>query len=444
MTNRRRALLAVAAAVLVAAAAGLAVGLGGRHSPLGSGPTPAERAARRALAEQARVVAAATGKVALGYPASPGDPAPVWSPSAFVAPLPAHVVFGFAPWYSLSQLSAADYRDVSVIAYDGIDLLANGALDERTASPGWQTFRGAAFSDLVTRAHAAKDQVLLTVYSGTPAVIAGITSHPVAAGTRLAAQIQPLLADDELDGVDVDVEGSGPAERPGFVAFMRAFASHLRANDPGAAIVVDTYPGSAGDPQSFFDVAALAPLVDSIFVMAYDMYQTGYASPNAPLTNPDLGLSDVQSMLAYVKAVPPRKLLLGVPFYGYDFTTRSGTPGAPTKIKLPEAVTWQTIVAAGHRAQWDPNSDTPWYGFRLKGVWHETYFDDPASIALKTALASDLHLQGVGVWALGMEAGDASMLAALLGGTGPRKLPLTTSTVLGVFSAVGGHRTAPA
>ena len=237
-----------------------------------------------------------------------------------------------------------------------------------------------------------------------------------------------------------EVEGSGKADRAGFVRFMRAFTSELRLIEPAASIVLDTYPGSAGDPRSFFDVAKLAKLVDTMFVMAYDMYSPGRASPNAPLASPVLGLSDVQSMLQYVKVVPPRQLLLGIPFYGYDFPTRSGSPHAATSAALPTAVTWHSIVVAGHPALWDGSSETPWYRFKRGRSWHETYFDDPASVALKTSLAAELHLQGVGVWSLGMEGGDGAMLAALLGGRPPKKLPLSSSTVLSAGGSAAGAR----
>lgn len=447
--RRRLVLAALAIVVLAAASTGLVLGLSGSGGGGGGLSGAAERAAaQRArmiaaeLARQARVAGAATAAVSIGYPTGDGQPAPAWSGSAFAKPLPRHVVFGFAPYYSLGQLTPADFADATTIAYDGVQLTPSGLLDERPSDLGWQDLNSAAFSSLIGQAHRAGDQLLLTVFADSAKVINGLTSHPATTGARLARQLTPILADDRLDGVDVDVEGSGSADRGGFVRFMRSFTSTLRSTAPSAVIVLDTYPGSAGDPRSFFDVKALAPLVDSMFVMAYDMYQGGVASPNAPLVSPTLGLSDIGSLLQYTKVAPPQKLILGVPFYGYDFTTASDAPGATTVTRYPEAVTWQSILAAGHPALWDPSSETPWYHFKLHGKWHETYFDDPASIALKTALAAELHLEGVGVWALGMEAGDTSMLDALLGGAPARKLPLTASAVV---SWTGGSvaRTGP-
>jgi hypothetical protein len=448
MAGARRIAVVAAGCAIVAGGIAAGISLAGHGTSNGGqtgglAPTPAERAAQRQLALEMRTVAAATSRVAIPLPTAPDQPAPAWSPNAFDAPLPAHEVFGFVPYYSLGQLTPADYRDATTIAYDGVNLTSGGAIGEQKTDLGWVAIAGTDFDSLVTEAHQSGDQVLLTVFTDTPKVIASLARQPVASGTRLAQQLQPLLADNRLDGVDIDVEGSGKADRAGFVAFMRAFTGALRSTDPSAVVVVDVYPGSAGDPRSFFDVKALAPLVDRMFVMAYDMYQPGQASPNAPLTSPDLGLSDVQTLLQYTRQVKPSKLLLGVPFYGYDFTTLSAVPGAAASSGTPpEAVTWQAIVGAAHRALWDTASDTPWYRFRLHGKWHETYFDDPASIALKTALAAQFKLAGVGVWALGMEAGDSQMLAALLGGSPPRKLKLTQSAVMS-YRSERARRAAP-
>ena len=108
----------------------------------------------------------------------------------------------------------------------------DGRLDEQTSDLGWAALASPAFDSLVTDAHAAKDQVLLTVFTETAKVIASIARRPEASGERLAAQLQPLLADDRLDGVDVDVEGSGKSDRAGFVAFMRSFTSTSAQHRP--------------------------------------------------------------------------------------------------------------------------------------------------------------------------------------------------------------------
>ncbi|MGH9302926.1 MAG: glycosyl hydrolase family 18 protein, partial [Acidimicrobiales bacterium] len=139
-----------------------------------------------------------------------------------------------------------------------------------------------------------------------------------------------------------------------------------------------------------------------------------------PLTGADL--SDVSVVSSYAAGGFAAKSILGVPFYGYDFPASRGRPPAVT-AGTPFAVTYDSIVAAGHAQLWDPVTDTAFSSFRRGRTWHQTWFDDPVSIALKTALASRYGFLGVGAWEIGMATSEPSMTAALAGGAPVVRLP---------------------
>jgi len=378
---------------------------------------------RRLLADENRYVARATGAITVALPRRAGEPAPVVPAPLFRTPLRAHEVFGYVPYWLAGGLTPGDLTATSVLAWYGIGLAPTGVLEE--TGPGWTDFVDPSFATFVTSAHAAGDRVLLTVYDQTPASIAKLLASPATTSAELAGQLLPFVTADKLDGVDIDIEGRSQKLRSRFVTFVADLAKALRAADPSGEIVLNTYPQSAGSKTDFFDVKALAGSVDQLFVMGYDMYDPTRASANAPLASPTLGLSDVQSLLAYVKQVPTTKIVLGMPFYGYDFTTRSEAPGAESATPLPSSRYYSAITQVGRKAYWDPGSMTPYTRFRLGKRPHETWYDNPVSIALKTALAARFNLVGVGVWALGMEGSDTSMLVALGGGSPPVKLPVT-------------------
>jgi spore germination protein YaaH len=157
--------------------------------------------------------------------------------------------------------------------------------------------------------------------------------------------------------------------------------------------------------------------------MAYDMEDPSTPSATSPLNGP--GLSDVASLQSYTAIVPPSKLILGVPFYGVDWTESSPAAG-PLTLSGPSTIPYATIAAAGHVPIWDPGSDPAWFSYQYQGHKHVAWFDNPLSLALKAALASGYHLGGVGIWALGMQGTYTAMVTALLGGSPPLRLPLAT------------------
>ena len=173
-----------------------------------------------------------------------------------------------------------------------------------------------------------------------------------------------------------------------------------------------TYASAAADSSGFYDVAALAPALDGFFVMAYDMNDPVTPSATAPLVGGDY--NDTETLQQFTAVVPASKVILGVPYYGYDWPTTDGTQAAQSTG--PEApLTYGTIAAASTPTYWDQSTQTAWTSYLVGSQWHETYFDDPTSMALKAQLANSFHIRGLGIWALGMDGNDPAMLAALLG-----------------------------
>jgi len=86
---------------------------------------------------------------------------------------------------------------------------------------------------------------------------------------------------------------------------------------------MDTYASSAGDPNGFYNIRALAPAVDAFFVMEYGLNLQASASATSPLTS--TLFSDKTTIDQYVAAVPASKVILGMPFFGIDWPTSDGT-----------------------------------------------------------------------------------------------------------------------
>ena len=143
--------------------------------------------------------------------------------------------------------------------------------------------------------------------------------------------------------------------------------------------------------------------------MAYDMNDKTTPSPTAPLTGP--GFTDLDAVQQYAAVVPPSKVILGVPYYGYDWPTAGPGLGDPATGPATPC----TYSQCGGRAATSTGTPRrpPGPPTRWGSQWHQTFFDNPTSLALKADLANTYHIAGLGIWALGMDGDTPTMQAAL-------------------------------
>jgi hypothetical protein len=442
---RRPALAVVACTALLAG--GTLFGLAGSGGPVTAAArtaTHARLAPRATLkpdvaaintSTMARMVSAAESSedAPLNLPAATAAPAPAPPSLATQPPLQPHEVFGFAPYWTLSQSTGFDVNGLTTIAYFSIGVNADGSLAE--TGSGWDGYESQAFADLVTRAHAAGDRVVLTVNCFGQTTLNELTSSATAPATLSSAIVQAIEAKN-LDGVNIDFEGEGSGDQEGLTNLVTRVSAAVHQANPHYQVTMDTYASSAGDPTGFYNIRALAPAVDGFFVMAYQLNLQASQSPASPLTSSMF--SDLTTAEQYAAVVPTSKVILGVPYYGYDWPTDNGTMAAEA-TGTPTPVTYGQVVASGHPVYWDPVTDTAWSSFQVGGQWHEDYFEDPASLYLVAQMAQLFKLDGLGVWALGMDGNSPQMLAALDGLAQPVK---STSTGPAATSTSGGP-TAP-
>ena len=350
----------------------------------------------------------ASRTIAGDLPAATTPPAPA-PPSLAGAPaLQSHEVFGFAPYWTLPESSGFDVSDLTTIAYFSIGVNGNGSI--QNSGPGWTGYQSQDLANLITRAHAAGSRVVLTVTCFGAGALNQLTSD-AAAQKALASNLVQLIAAKNLDGVNLDFEGEGSQDQAGLDSVVAQVSAAVKAANAHWQVTMDTYASSAGDPGGFYDIAGLAPSVDAFFVMAYDM-NGSTPSPTAALTGS--GFTDLDALQEYTAVVPASKVILGVPYYGYDWPTNGpGLGAAATGPKAP--LSYSQIASANHPVYWDPATQTAWTSYQVGTQWHQTWFDDPTSLALKAQLAQTFHIAGMGVWALGMDGNNPAMLAALLG-----------------------------
>jgi Glycosyl hydrolases family 18 len=442
--RKRASVIGAVSFCLVMLAGGFAVAVGGGSAVRAADPTATHSRTRAdaRLADDpgngALKDLGATASLAL----APATAAPTAAPAALAdqPPLAARENFAFAPYWTLAQSPMFDITGLSTIAYFSIGVNGDGTLDE--SGPGWDGFQSQVLADLITRAHAAGERVVLTVNDFGQSSLDSLTSSPTAPATLSSALI-PLLQAKSLDGVNFDFEGEGSGDQTGLTNLITSVAGSLRAADPHWQITMDTYASSAGDSGGFYNIPALGQVVDAFFVMDYELNLAGAASAASPLTS---SMFSTQTTLAqYDAAVPASKVIIGTPFFGIDWPTNNGTMGANATggaADIPDS------QAAGNGPEyWDPVTDTAWTSYQVGGQWHESYYEGENGLYDVSQMVTQAGARGVGIWALGMESDGAQMIAAMDGispGAPPGSGPGSTSSSASAVAAPAPTARTPA
>lgn len=124
-------------------------------------------------------------------------------------------------------------------------------------------------------------------------------------------------------------------------------------------------------------------------------YEWGYALSEPMAVAP---IDKVEQVVRFaVSAIPPDKIFLGIPNYGYDWTLPfiRGQSRART-IGNVQAV--EQAVQVGAPIQYDETAQSPHYNYWRDRAEHEVWFEDARSIRAKLALAGEFRLHGVSIW----------------------------------------------
>ncbi len=222
-----------------------------------------------------------------------------------------------------------------------------------------------------------------------------------------------------FDGIDVDWEYPDQEHAEDFTALMAEFRRQMDAVRPG--LILSIASGAGRKEIEAVDWRRVSQSVDQIGVMTYDYngpwsHTTGLL---APLRATNLQAETASATIrGYLDAgVPPGKLLLGIPFYAYEWNSvDSGTThglgqnGTPVRGNLNQSSA-EALLAMSHSAAVyrDPVSQAPWI---FDGEEFLT-FEDPVSLHEKMNFVHEKQLGGVMIWELSGDAADGRLLRAL-------------------------------
>jgi chitinase len=319
------------------------------------------------------------------------------APIAFhrAGPTTEKVLVGYyASWTKdVLPIASIPFERVTHIAHSFVLPSATGGLK------GVSTYADPA---LIAAAHAKGTKVIASV-GGWGANFDANVDASVRAKTVSA--MASLCKTYGYDGIDLDWEFPTAATAPAWSAMISELRSALDAIDPDLSISaaisagrenLEVLPKSALEKLSF------------IGVMTYDYAgpwskTTGHTAPLFASKGGDGGnVADSIKYLTDTIGVRANKLLVGLPFYGYEFAanTLAASPVAPSN-----GIDYRNLAKRAGTSGWvksyDSGAQVP-YLTRAASPGFTT-FDDEVSIAAKCSFASSKGLGGAIIWHL---AGD--------------------------------------
>ena len=214
------------------------------------------------------------------------------------------------------------------------------------------------------------------------------------AQNNLIGQLVAAVQEKGFQGVDIDFEYILAQDRVAFAEFVGNVRQAVNAI--GYPVSVALAPKIADDQKGVIyegkDFALLGAAADSALLMTYEWgFTFGPAMAVAPINK-------VREVVDYaITRIPPEKLSLGIPNYGYDWTLPfvRGESRARTLGNV-EAV--QLAIANNAAIQFDTLAMSPYFHYYQEGRQHEVWFEDVRSLQAKFALVEEYGLLGMGYW----------------------------------------------
>lgn len=317
------------------------------------------------------------------------------------------IVFGYHPYWVGSVWKNYNWNLLSDLCYFSYEV--DPATGLSTTQNDWQT---AAVIDTAL-AHGTRVHLCITLFSGHSTFFSSTQAKAALIDTTIK-----LLQARHAQGVNLDFEAVSSSLALQYNEYLIAFADSLHNAIPGSIISI---AAPAVDWSGMLDLAELSQHLDYFMIMGYDYYWSGSstAGPEAGLYPMESGYQyGVSSTISwYLKnGVPAQKLLLGVPYYGRDWSVNKETAPAGT-TGSSFAVTYKNYRNNDVDYNWstehfEPNSQSLYYSYELSG-WRQCFIDDAKRLGAKYDLVNRSSLAGIGIWALGYDNGYSDLWAML-------------------------------
>lgn len=339
---------------------------------------------------------------------------------------PKSIVYGYLPYWTINENKYFQYDLLSDIAYFGLRIDGKGEfikIVDGEYEPGYNNWKNNEdLLDVIKKAKKNNVRFALTV-------IAHVDEDNDAflncreCWDSFADNLETELREKDIKDVNLNfeyVEYSEKESATKFVEFTDFINKRLDKTFGESFVVVSAFADSPVKDRVSSDILNLAKVSDGIFIMAYDFHR-----PNSDTTGPVSPIDgkgvhaeyDIRTMLKdYLAVAPPNKLILGVPYYGYNWVISENKEYAERlpgndDIGYSQSQTYsaimETVLDVKPYMNWDDLGKSPYFSYvsPSSGSLRQVYFDNDQSLKEKYKLVKDNNLGGIGIWALGYDGG---------------------------------------
>jgi spore germination protein YaaH len=201
---------------------------------------------------------------------------------------------------------------------------------------------------------------------------------------RLIADL--LEAAGPYDGLQIDFELIPARDGTQFLSFLKELRDGL-----GGKLFTIALPARRRTLEGdVFDYGRIQPLVDRIFVMAYDEHWS--TSEPGPIAS--MGWCRAVADYA-LKTLGPKKLVMGLPFYGRTWGNLN-----PNRAFFHSGI--ERIRAENKVSEVRRENGVPSFTYQAP-VTVTVYYEDVYSLTLRGGMYRDMGVRAIGFWTLGQE-----------------------------------------
>ena len=322
-------------------------------------------------------------------------------------------IWGYQAWWMGDDWKSQNQQVLDRSIFFQLEVAPSGALAQRHGWPGQWTEWQARLQHL-------GQPLELGVTLSEPNVFGAVFGSTEA--TRLLLnELSALAASNGVAGLHLDVEVQArqvsKTAITRFRQFVRALEARLRQLTPRRQLTVFLPSGNYAD---IYDSATLAR-IDWVVLQGYDAHflDSPQAGPLAPLAGADTVTWEKMRQLADRLKLPRRRLIMGFPLYGYEWTVSTcqprgqhqGVGGLTTLlpldgVQIPQLRASIQSQVALHGAQVEPVTNSLYYLFdNGDGGCTVGWFEDSWSLRVKADWLSRNGFAGLAFFPLGYDRG---------------------------------------